>query len=241
MAEDPTAYLTGPPEPDVNVGYGWENPRMYLDALSPTYWINEVIKEITGRDVIGEAVAPVTGDWRSYARFGSALNQLGEFALALGLKVTEGTSAVDREWDGRAADAAHLYFQGLAEATAAQRPVLHDIRDQYYAATTAVWDYARGVGGLIGTICDAAIIAGIAAAAGTATFETGVGPVVGYGVAAWQTGRIVKAANDIITAYNVTYAAIDILKGNILSRINAPDGDLGGYPLPEQAYDHPAA
>lgn len=241
MAEDPTSHLVGPPEPDVTVGYGWENPRMYLDATSPTYWINEVIKELCGRDVIGEAVAPVTGDWKAYARFGSALNQLGEFALSLGLKITEGTGAVDREWDGHAADTAHLYFQGLAEATAAQRPLLHDIRDEYYAATTAVWDYARGVGGLIGTMCDAAIIAGIAAAAGTATFETGIGPVIGYGVAAWQTGRIIDAAMDILTAYNVAYSVIDIAKGNIMSRINSPGDDLASYPLPDHPYDHPAA
>lgn len=241
MAEDPTTHLTGPPEPDVDVGYGWENPRMYLDAMSPTYWINELIKELTGRDVIGEAVAPVTGDWGAYARFGSALNQLGEFALSLGQKITEGTSVVDREWDGRAADAAHLYFQGLAEATAAQRPVLHDVRDQYYAATTAVWDYARGVGSAISMICDAAIIAGISAAVGTATFETGIGPVVGYGVAAWQTSRIISAAGHIADALNLTYMTLDVINGNIMSRINAPDGDLGDYPVPDQAYDHPAA
>jgi hypothetical protein len=240
MVDDPTSHLIGPPEPDVNVGYGWENPRMYLDATSPAYWINEFIKEACGRDVVGDAVAPVTGDWQAYARFGSALNQLGEFAGALGIKTTTGTSEVDREWDGNAADAAHVYFQSLAEAIAGQKPLLHDLRDEYYAATKAVWDYARGVGSLLIAMADAVIIAAFAAAAGTATFKTGIGPVLGYGVAAWQTARVVKLAIDINTAYDIAYGLIDLASGNIASRVDRPEGDLASYPLPEKAYDHPA-
>src|SRR5690606_19069857 len=68
-----------------------------------------------------------------------------------------------------------------------------------------------------------------------------IGPVVGYGAAAWQTSRIISAAGHIADALNLTYMTLDVINGNIMSRINAPDGDLGDYPVPDQAYDHPAA
>jgi hypothetical protein len=44
---------------------------------------------------------------------------------------------------------------------------------------------SEAIGTAIKGMLDAALIAGIAAAAGTVTGETGIGAVVGYGVAAY--------------------------------------------------------
>lgn len=232
-------HLTGPPDPDLDVGYGWENPRAYLDALSPTYWINEVIKSTVGWDPIGKAAAVFTGDWEAFARFGSALGQLAAFSDALGVKIQRGANTADQDWDGNAADAAYMYFSHLATNTVSQRILLTDLQQQYYGATAGVWTAARGVGSAIGMATDAAIIAGVSAAAGTIMVKTVVAPIVGYAIAAWQVARIVDAVGDIVKWLDIAAAGIDTVAGTTQSLLNRPS-DLERYPLPESSYDHPA-
>jgi hypothetical protein len=54
----------------------------------------------------------------------------------------------------------------------------------------AVWEAGDAIGGLIKGMCDAALIAGLAAIGGTVTAATGVGAAVGYGIAAVETAII---------------------------------------------------
>lgn len=57
------------------------------------------------------------------------------------------------------------------------------VGEAYREMAEAVWAAGEAVGGILKGLVDAAIIAGIADAAGAATIETDVGPIVGYVVA----------------------------------------------------------
>ena len=88
-------------------------------------------------------------------------------------------------WLGSGLDRSEArYFSNLAAATSGQQLALRDIGENYHNAALGAWQLSNQLGNILQALADKAIIAGIAAAAGTVTAETGVGAVLGYGVAA---------------------------------------------------------
>jgi hypothetical protein len=104
-----------------------------------------------------------------------------------------------------------------------------------------VWSACEAATGYIKGMLDAAIIAGISAAAGTITAETGVGAIVGYGVAALEVCRMLDAWAEATKVMTSIYSAVQAGAGLIetqTSRLYRPDlPDLSSYP----AYHHPLA
>ncbi|MGB2569277.1 hypothetical protein ACPFP2_12610 [Micromonospora citrea] len=235
---EPTDFLREPDKPDPSISQGFANPIGILDAISISHWVNQVIKDVAGYDVIGTITAAFVGDWESFYKVGDAYGNLGQSLQALGGNLIEVSTQVDQQWDGRAADAAFIYFRKLAAATAQQNVVLAQVQDKYHEAARAIWLLADMVGGLIKMIIDKAIIIGVSAAAGTALIETGVGAVAGYGIATWQAIELVKKVND---------AALKIQTGgtlilgffSFLKTLAEQGGDLSKIPLPDQPYTSP--
>ena len=66
---------------------------------------------------------------------------------------------------------------------------------------------------------DAAIIAGIAAAAGTITAETGVGAIIGYGVAAVEVCELLdmwaQATAAMTNLYSIVQGALGIIESQL--------------------------
>ncbi|MFG3703580.1 WXG100 family type VII secretion target [Micromonospora sp. NPDC047670] len=235
---EPTDFLREPAQPDPSISRGFANPIGILDAISISHWVNQVIKDVAGYDVIGTITAAFVGDWESFYKAGDAYGNLGQSLQALGGNLIEVSTQIDQQWDGRAADAAFVYFRKLAAATAQQNVVLAQVQDKYHEAARAIWLLADMVGGLIKMIIDKAIIIGVSAAAGTALIETGVGAVAGYGIATWQAIELVKKVND---------AALKIQTGgtlilgffSFLKTLAEQGGDLSKMPLPDQPYTSP--
>jgi hypothetical protein len=235
---EPTDFLVQPGQPDASLTKGFANPIGILDALSISHWVNQIIKDVAGYDVIGTISNAFVGDWESFYKAGDAYGNLGQSLQALGQNVSLISSHMDQQWDGQAADAAFVYFRQLAAATIQQNVVLTQIEEKYHEAARAIWLLADMVGGLIKMMIDKAIIIGVSAAAGTALIETGVGAVAGYGIATWQAIELVKKVND--AALKIQAGGTAILGFfSFIKTLAEQGGDLSKAPLPGQPYTSP--
>jgi hypothetical protein len=85
---------------------------------------------------------------------------------------------------------------------------------------------------------DASLIGVVAASAGTATIETGVGFVTGWGIAAYEAYKIVEMADKARKLIATVSAVIGTVVGEIQAA-SASTGSLTKYPLPGGSYKHP--
>ncbi|TMM35772.1 MAG: hypothetical protein E6F99_18295 [Actinobacteria bacterium] len=238
--DDPTALLVAPGEPDASVSNGFANPLDLFNYVSPSAWINAAIEELTGVDVIGWMTNWVSGDWAAIWKFGDALHNLGQCLEQLGINIQQGMLDLDPAWDGNASDAAYQYFSNFAAAVGGQQSSLYDIGENYHKAALGAWQLANQLGNIVQALADKAIIAGIAAAAGTATAESGVGAIVGYGVAGLMVVDMLDLINKASTIINAAGTAILGLFGTGMD-IGFKGGDLSRVALPSVPYGFPRA
>ncbi|WP_422734458.1 hypothetical protein ACN26Y_06275 [Micromonospora sp. WMMD558] len=235
---EPIDFLVEPGEPDASMTKGFVNPIGILDAISISHWVNQIIKDVAGYDVIGTITNVFVGDWQSFYKAGDAYGNLGQSLQALGQNVSLTAAQMDHQWDGQAADAAFVYLRKLATAAVEQNVVLTQIEENYHEAARAIWLLADMIGGLIKMMIDKAIIIGVSAAAGTALIETGVGAVAGYGIAAWQATELVKKVND--AALKIQAGGTAILSFfSFIKALAEQGGDLSKFPLPDRPYVSP--
>jgi hypothetical protein len=238
--QEPTAFLTDPAaRTESYLGQPFADPGAALDWLSPTHIVSEFLELLTGYDFFGEAAEFFSGDWEMAWNAAGAFEALGRACQGIGINLSSGNLDLDQEWDGRAADAAHVYFMELASAISTQQIALHKLADQYARAAQGTWRLAQLYSGILKDIYDAALIAAIAATAGTATLKTGVGPLIGYSVAAFETWKILTMVD---RAKKIMDLAIKTMNGiaGVIGSTRADAGEFLKYPLPGGAYDHPA-
>lgn len=236
--EDPTGFLVEPSESDDSVTNGFANPLDAFNYVSPSAWINTAIKELTGTDVFGWVTDWLSGDWAAIWKFGDAMGHLAECMQQVGVNIQRGVIDVDAAWDGNASEAAYQYFSSLAAATSGRQLALYDIRDRYHKAAVGAWQLSNQLGNILQALADKAIIAGVAAAAGTVTAETGVGALVGYGVTALVVVDMLELVNKASTIMNTAGTVILGLFGMAMDGA-FQGGDLAATPLPAIAYSHP--
>jgi hypothetical protein len=238
--DDPTRFLKQPGEPDDSITNGFANPLDLFNYVSPSAWINEAIENLTGVNVFNWITDWVGGDWEAIWKFGDAMGNLAQCMQQIGMNIQRAFLDLDRSWDGNASDAAYQYFSSLATTTSGQQAALIKICDDYHKAATGAWQLSNQLGNILQALADKAIIAGIAAAAGTATIETGVGAVVGYGVAAWQVIEMMNLINKASTIMNTAGTVILGIFGTGMN-LGYQGGQLAATPLPAVAYSHPGA
>jgi hypothetical protein len=236
--DDPTTYLVEPGEPDDSATNGFANPLDAFNYLSPSAYLNTIIAELTGVDVFNWMADSVGGDWAALYKFGDAVGNLAQCLQQLGVNVQEGAIEVDASWDGNAGDAAYVYFSNLAAAVSGQQTAFYDVRDNYHKAAVGAWQLANQLGNILQALADKAIIAGIAAAAGTVTAETGVGAVVGYGVTALVVIDMLELVNRASTLINTAGTVILGLVGGGMD-FGFQFNHVSSVQLPATAYSHP--
>jgi hypothetical protein len=238
--DDPTRFLVEPAEPDAGISKGFANPLDLFNYVSPSAWINDAIRGLTGLDVFGWMSDALAGDWAAMYKFGDAAGNLAQFAQQLGINIQQQAIALRPVWQGNAADAAYQYFSGLAAAVSGQQLPLEDVRDRYHKAALGAWELSDQLGNVYQALADKAILAGVAAAAGTALAETGIGAVIGYGAAALIVVDMLTLVNRASTLIQTFGAAILALFGGGIELGSMGDGgELTKYPLPADAYEHP--
>ncbi|ASW56804.1 hypothetical protein [Plantactinospora sp. KBS50] len=238
---DATIFLVEPGEPEASISQGFANPLDLFNYLSPSAWINSAIADLTGTDVFGWMTDWIGGDWAAMWKFGDALGHLAECLQQIGINIQAGVIALDASWDGNANDAAYRYFSHLASSVSGQQYALTDLRDRYHKAATGAWQMSNQLGNILQALADKAILAGIAAAAGTITAETGIGALAGYGTAALIVTDMLKLINQASIIINTAGTAILSFFGIAIDLIYQGGGGLGSIPLPAVSYTPPAA
>jgi hypothetical protein len=89
-------------------------------------------------------------------------------------------------------------------------------------------------------IADKAILAGVSAAAGTATAETGIGAVAGYGIAGYLVLDMLKLANRASVIINSAGTVVLGAFGAVVDA-TAQTSHLSDIPLPAAAFTGPGA
>lgn len=237
--DDPTALLRAPGAPDDSVTNGFVNPLDLFNYLSPSAWINEAIANLTGVDVFGWMTDWIGGSWDAVWKFGDALGHLGDCFQQIGINIQQAIIDADRSWDGNASDSAYQYFSSFAAAVSGQQLALHDAAESYHNAARGAWELSSQLGNILQALADKVIIAGIAAALGTATSETGVGAVVGYGVSGLMVLQMLELVNRASVIINTAGTVILGLFGAARDLANQ-GGDLSAVPLPTTPYSAPA-
>lgn len=102
-----------------------------------------------------------------------------------------------------------------------------------------MWALLDTMTGVLKQLIDKAIIAVIAAAAGTALVETVVGAAVGYGIAALQIIGMLNLINRGLVIATSANALIFGFVGLVTTTSNRVGG-LNDVHLPRTSYQHPA-
>ncbi|AGZ43032.1 hypothetical protein [Actinoplanes friuliensis] len=229
----PEGRLTAPGDTEFSHPLGW------MDNLSVSNWALKGFDWVFGFNPLDRVLESLLGDWQAIAKGGIALGRAGDAFGDIGYNVQGGAIAVRAGWEGRAADAAYHRFTGIAGDTASLGDPLREMSRQYSEIARGVWNTSEAVSGFIKGLLDAAIIAGIAAAAGTATAASGVGAVVGYGVAAAEVANMLKLWGQATAAISAIYGAVQMALGVVEGQI----AKLDSITLPDNSassgYRHP--
>jgi hypothetical protein len=232
---DPSAYLVTPAAPDESISNGFVNPVDLFNYASPSAWINSGIEKLTGIDIFGYFTDAITGEWDAIWKFGDAMGNLADCLQELGIDIQHGAIDLDESWGGNAADAAYLWFSQFAASVSGQQLDLRNIQENYHKAAMGAWQLSNQLGNILQAIADKFLIAAIASAAGTITAETGVGAVVGYGVAGLQAVQILEKFNDGSTKINAAGSVIMGIFGTGMD-LGYQGGDLSTVQLQSTAY-----
>jgi uncharacterized protein YukE len=231
-----TDRLTPPPEPD-----NPPNALGFMDYLSPSSWAMKGFDIVLGFDPLAWVQEKLFGDWEALATMDSVLTNVSTALHDLALNIQSGAATLHPSWQGNAGENAYRYFTDLATAITALEHPIRNIGHEYRVMADAVWSIGEALGGVLKGLADAAIIAGVAAVAGTATAASGVGAVVGYGVAAVEVANMLRLWGEATKLYQSASAAVLAFRAAIGRSL----GDLDAVTLPAlpggTGYDHPVA
>ncbi|MCP2323379.1 hypothetical protein HDA40_001886 [Hamadaea flava] len=238
----PSSLLVPPPDKDDVLAFGGQpfaDPGSLLDWLSPTHIVNQFVEQVTGYDVIGNAMMTFGGDWEFVWRAAGAFDTLGNTLAAIAQNIGSGNFTLDHHWGGNAADGAFAYFYALGVAAQDQHIPLQDMAKQYRIAAESTWRLGNVLNGVLEDIVDAAMVALVAASAGTAAIETGVGFVAGWAVAAYEAMKITRLVGE---AKKIIDIAIDVMNGilGVIGTLKVHLSNFAKHPLPLSSYSSPA-
>ncbi|WP_027341543.1 hypothetical protein [Hamadaea tsunoensis] len=238
--DDPTRHLTAPTAPQPTAETGYINLTQLLDYASPTAWLNTAIADMTGRDVLQTVVQPFAGDWARIGEYGDALTHLAACLGDVAVQTEAHAALLTTRWTGNAAEQAFTYFSDVAAGVSRTSAIMSRAAHRYSELALDVWMIATQLQNLLQSICDQAVLALLEMAAGTALVETGIGAVVGYGLATVQIINILKLITKASTIIQSAATAITMAFA-FLAALLKEFGDPGQISLPDHAYTGPVA
>ncbi|MFY1583550.1 hypothetical protein ACN267_03495 [Micromonospora sp. WMMD734] len=139
----------------------------------------------------------------------------GDALFDVGRNLVAAAGDVPEVWRGNAAEAEQEFQLKLGTAAMALHPICDQYAELYTKAAEAAKQLFDVVSGLLAKLIDVLIVINLASAVGTATIETGVGPVVGYGVAAYYAWQAYDLYDEISTFYGNAEATFKGIAGTI--------------------------
>lgn len=234
----PVDELTQPvaqdPVPDVV-----ENIVGGTQFISAAWWLGNALA-LTGIPNPWQWVADqYAGDWPVVQRAGIALANLDEFGTAVATTTTTASDAAQRDWDGRAADAAGDYFTGLAGAVRDQAAEVRGVAREFEQLAVGMYETAASLKGLLEALVDELIVIGLDAAAALVSTVTVVGPILAGAAAVVSITRAIGIWGDVLRVHNHVWTVVQGFVGAVAGYLSALQ-DLEQHALPA-AYDHPRA
>ncbi|MEV3861038.1 hypothetical protein AB0J38_42855 [Streptomyces sp. NPDC050095] len=236
---EPTTLLKAPSAPEeYSQGPILDTFNDCGDLMSPTYWVTEAYKAVFGFNPLDEVVQWFAGDWEAFAKCADVWHQLGGAVAAVSDNVDAGNKTLDLTWDGHAADAAYTYFHNFASKLDEIKGQFDKLKTEYENLSHAAYSTAEAISGYLGGIIDGLLITAIEMAAGTALSWTGVGAIVGYGLAGLEIANMLrlwgKATEGIGNAQGIVNGAVGVVE-TITATLYGTISDFAKV----GEYDHP--
>ena len=193
---------------------------MVGNSISPSYWLgaaaDAVLDLILGQGehdpfaAIGNTIA---GDLKAFSVASVALSKMSYYFKELGTETNNYWSNVDPDWDGGASDAASeaLGKMGTSFDDASKR--LTELSRSYNSVAVGVYNTADTLAGLLRTLSDWGIAAVASAIAATATFETVVGPIIGYVASAAALLKVLSTVRQVFDVLGKTWDFVTLFAG----------------------------
>lgn len=195
--DDPTVVLTAPKAADpAQGGVDFFSPTKILGYLSPSKWVLDLVKQITGVDVLAELISPFVGHWDRVSAYGDALGKVSQCLQGVSANVSSVGDTLDARWDGNAADAAHAFFGSVSASLRLQSDAFVEAGERYQQLAVGMWHQHVAAGHLLTDVLDTTVEVSIWAAVGAATSETGVGAAAGYAMAAYKTLKLLRLLDE---------------------------------------------
>jgi hypothetical protein len=231
---EPGNHLTNP---EYAAGVEMWSLNPLADLISPAAWLRQISIWLFGHDPFEGWATQFSGDWRAYTHCAVALGHIGSAAYDTGRNVVTGAADVATVWRGNAAEAEQEFQLALGGAAMNLEGACTQYSHLYLQAAEATKSLFDVVSGLISDLLDVLIIINVAAAAGTALIETGLGAVAGYGVAAYYGWQAYQLYEEISRVYGNAEDLINAIAGTI----GSVKAELAVRDLPTvQPYHHPA-
>ena len=207
------------------------------DLISPSAWLRQVSIWLFSYDPFEGWAKQFSGDWDAYVHCAVAWGHIGAACHDIGRNLVTGAAEVSTVWRGNAAEGEQEYQLGLGTAAMQLKTACTQYNDLYNKAAESTKNLFEVVSGLMSQLLDVLIIINAAAAVGTASIETVIGPVLGYGVAAYYVYQAYKLYEEISRFFGTADNVIKALAGTVESI----EAKLAVDDLPQtQPYRHPA-
>ncbi|MDQ8702428.1 hypothetical protein RCO28_07950 [Streptomyces sp. LHD-70] len=238
---EPSSHLTAPNESPEEFSQGVlvDIFNDLGDLMSPTWYVTEAINLVFGFNPLEEVIDWYSGDWETFLRCGEVWTNVGKACDAVSANVKSGNTALDGTWNGNAADAAYVYFEELAKKLGEQKATLDQLQEAYQHMAHSAYLSAEGVKGILSGIIDGLLIVGLEIAAGTALSWTGVGAVVGCGLAALEIANILRQWSTATEAITQAQQLAQLTASAVENLANDLGNSFKNFPTPGSAYDHP--
>ncbi|MGN2641678.1 hypothetical protein ACTD5D_37045 [Nocardia takedensis] len=240
MTETPIEVLTDPvaddPVPDL------VELATNANFVSPAYWLNGIVKTITGFDALTTITDYVAGDWDALQQAGIAIEKLAEYNTAYSGGVEAAVKEFDASWRGNAADNARTYFASVTDRLDQQVDPLQEIAESIKAFALSSYGLAQTISGLVQTLFDLAAMYAIKQATVAALSATVAGAPAAAAMqaaAALDAARMIKTAIDIWSKLGLMFAGSEGAVALMSAGVNtiANNADLPG--VRSISYDHP--
>ncbi len=243
IAANPEDELVAPGDygNDDNYTFNWDLTRYigmtgmlrqaFIDvtALLATFgWIE---KSIDPYDTYAE---PVAGDWAAMRSTSDVYRNLANAVDSFETVLLHARVDLPGVWQGNAATACDFFLEDLRSTLPDAASELRAVADVYEQASAGAKEFRGVLDFVIDQIGDAIITFALAIAAGTATAATGIGPLIGGGVALWEARIIIEGlqvAGDAKGTWEATFAAVKSSMGDF-GQINASNYYLPSLPQP---------